>query len=225
MIKVGEVFDSVRAFMNDTSGAVYTNVIILPYFKIAYDELRLELEDYSIPIGMATSDGFTVTAGVTCIGGNGGPALPKDLIEVLEVYERTAGTTNDFVPMARDITLPKTEVRSSYLEVWAWQRQKIMLLGATSDVEVKLDYLAELPDVNNENTVLEVTNSKIALSARTAALIAMFIEENGERYQACLDTCNNALEKMLNIKIKPQQRIPIRRMPFNARRKMRGSGY
>lgn len=226
MVKVGDIFDTTRALMNDTTGAVYTDAVLIPYFKIAYDELRLELEDYQIPIGILTSDEIRVNAGVTTIGGDGGPSLPKHLIEIMSIYERTYGTTNDFVVMTRQITLPKTEVRTQYLEVWSWQNQRVKLLGATNDIGVKIDYIGEIPDIVNQDNVVELTNSKVALAARTAALCAQFIEENAERYQAAMDTCNNAIDKMLNIKIKPQQRIPIRRQPFMARYKARtGTGY
>ncbi len=225
MTKVGEIFEMVRAFMNDNKDAVYHNDVLVPYLKIAYDELKLDLEDYSIPINILTSDGILVTAGVTEIGGSDGPPLPAHLIEIIEIYERTNGTNNDYMQMTRQITLPKTEQQTTFLEVWTWQGQKVKLLGATSDIEIKMDYLSELTDVNNENSIIELTNCKVALAARIAALCAQFIEQNTEHYQACLDTCNNAVDKMLNIKIKSQQRIPIRRRPFMARAKMRNNNY
>jgi hypothetical protein len=226
MYKVGELFTGIRALLNDTQDAVYHDEIIIPYFKMAYDELKLNLQDYNIPFTNKTSEVITVPAGITDIGGPEGPGLPNDLIEIMGMYERTAGTDNNFLSMTRNIFLPKTEQQIAYLQVYSWQKQYIKLLGATSNIEVKIDYIAEDMTMDPDaNTVMVLHNSKLALQYGTAALCAMFIDENESRAAALNSKAVNALDLLLSVAVKSAQSAPVRRRPFLNRWKARGGGY
>lgn len=225
-IKVSEVFEGARALLNDQAGAVYTNSVLLPYLKIAYEEIKQSCEEYQIPLNLKTSEVIMITAGITDIGGSTGPSLPIDLVEVLECWERPAGTTNDFMLMKHMLFLPKTSVLTSYLEVWQYSEQYIHFLGANGDIDVKLDYVATgMPNVVDENTLVKVTNAVNFLKYKTAALAAMFIDENETRASVLNDQSENAKDTLLNIKIKSQQNIQIRRRPFMGAYKRRGGLY
>lgn len=222
-ITAGSVMDSVRALMNDTAGQIYTNTAILPYIQIATDDLAMELQDYNIPISNVTSSALTISAGMTDVGGSTGPALPNDLVEIMMVSERTAGTTDDFTPMERRQFLPLTQQLTSYLQVWSWQNQIIKLLGANGDVEVKLNYIAaNLGDITNENTTLRLFNIKGYLAYRTSGHCSMFIGENETRARLLYGMAEKELETLLGINIKAQQSIRTRRRPFRSARKSYG---
>lgn len=224
MIKIQEVFEGSRALLNDQSGAVYTNTVQLPYLKMAYEEIKQACEEYQIPLNLVTSEAITISQGITDIGGPTGPALPSDLVEPLECWEIPAGTNNDYMLMRRLQFLPKTSTLTSYLEVWSWMEGYIHFLGANGDIQVKLDYLATgVPDVVNENTLVKMTNAVNFLKYKTAALCAMFIDENETRAAALAELANDAKDTLLNIKIKAQQNISTRRRPFMAAYKFRGS--
>lgn len=226
-IKAGEVMDTVRALMNDLEGAQFTDEVINPYLKIAYEDLRQECEDNNIPFTNLTSGIITIAQGVTNIGGNGGPALPEDLIEIIEMYERIAGTNNDFMLMKRRNFLPKTDIQTTYLQVWTWQRQRVEFLGANGNIEVKIDYVGNsLGDILGKNTIIALFNSKNFLGYRTAALCAQFIGEDVDRATALNTQASRAIETLENIGIKNQQSIPVRRRPFMSRYRQRGwAGY
>lgn len=222
-VKAGEVFDKARFLLNDTAGAVYTDEVLLPALQIAMNNLTLECEDNNIPYTNITSEIITIPAGTKNIGGPGGPSLPSDLVEILEMYERIAGTTNDFMQMRRRNFLPKTEYETTYLEVYTWQKQIVHFIGATSDIEVKIDYVGStLNQVLNKNSEILIFNSVSFLYNRTAALAARFIGENGTRADQLDAEATLCIETMENIGIKNQQSEPVRRRPFMSSYRQRG---
>lgn len=226
-VKVGDVYDMARACMNDTIGMQYTNTVLEPYFRIAYDDLKMICEDNNLPFGNQTSAPITVTAGVIDIGGDTGPALPADMIDLIELYERISGTDNDYQMMRNMRFLPKTEQRTMFLEVYAWQNNVIKFIGALSDIQVKIDYVAnKLGKLVNENTLITLYNSKNFLGFATASYAARYIGENPTRADSLAGDAGNALEKMENIPVKSQQNMPVRRKPFMANYRQRGwTGY
>lgn len=224
--RAGKIFDGVRALMNDQEDAIYHNSVQLEYFTIAYEKLHQEMEDNSIPITNITSEPITITAGVTDIGGPTGPALPNNLIEVIDLWEITSGTNQDYMRMSRHQFLPKTSVQTAYLQVYSWQDDQVKLLGATGDIQVKIDYIANnLGDVTDENSQIRLKNSINYLKFATSALCAMFIGENPERATVLGGLAKEAMDTLTNIPIKNQQGIVTRRRPFRASYRTRSSGY
>lgn len=226
MLKVGDVFNGARALLNDQDAAVFTNTVLAEYFKISYEEIRQECEDNQLDITLKTSEPISIPQGVLDIGGPTGPALPIDLIEPLECWEIPAGTNDDYMQMRKLRFLPKTGIKTAYLEVWQWADQYIHFLGANGDIQVKLDYIStSFPDTTNENAILKLTNVINYLKFRTAAYASMFIGENTERAQVLNDLSTKALDTLLSIKIKTDQRNTTRRRPFMAAYKRRGMMY
>ncbi len=225
-IKAGDIFDKARFFLNDTIGAVFTDEVLLPALQMANEDLRLECEDNNIPYTNITSAAITVTAGVTDIGGPTGPPLPSDLIEIVEMYERTMGTSNDYLQMRRRNFLPKSEVQTTFLEVYTWQRQIVQFIGATSNIQVKIDYIGNsLNRVIDANSEIAIFNSISFLSFRTAALAANYIGENKTRSDELNSEAVRCIETMENVGIKNQQNISIRRRPFMSSYRRNASSY
>jgi len=222
-IKAGEVFDKARFLLNDTAAAVFTDEVLLPALKIATDDLRLECEDNNIPYTNLTSAAILINAGVTSIGGSGSPALPSDLIEIVEMYERVAGTNQDYMQMSRRNFLPKSEYQTTFLQVYTWQGQVVRFLGATGNIQVKIDYVGNsLNRVIDKNSEIAIYNSISFLGFRTAALAANYIGENKTRSDELNSEAVRCIETMENIGIKNQQSIPIRRRPFMSSYRSRG---
>src|SRR6266581_1418656 len=94
---VSEILAGSAALLNDTALTNFTYTAQLPYFKIACEDLRQELLDNNIPITNFTSIAILVSAGITDIGGLTGPALPIDLIDIFELWERISGTSNAYL--------------------------------------------------------------------------------------------------------------------------------
>lgn len=226
-IKAGEIFNKARFFLNDQIGANFTDEVLLPALQMANEDLRLECEDNNIPYTNITSVAILISAGVTDIGGPTGPPLPDDLIEIVEMYERSADTTNDFMLMRRRNFLPKTDVQTAFLEVYTWQRQIVNFIGATGDLQVKIDYVGNsLNRIIDTNSEIAIFNSISFLSFRTAALAANYIGENKTRSDELNAEALRCIETMENIGIKNQQNMTIRRRPFMSGYRARGwAGY
>lgn len=222
-VTAGSLFDRVRALQNDTDGAIYTDDAILPYCQIAQDDLNLALQEYNIPVTNATSAVLSINEGQVDIGGPTGPALPLDFIDILDIAERTAGTSNDFMRMQRLQFLPQTEILTAYLQVWSYQNQIIKFLGANGNIEVQLHYIADtLGYVENENSQLRLFNVRAYLQYRTAGHCSMFVGENETRANLQFGLAQQALDAILNINIKSTQGIYTRRRPFRHGFRTRG---
>jgi hypothetical protein len=223
VIKVSDVLDGVRVLCNDVSGQSYTNDAIFPHFKTAYRELIEFCMENNINVTNTLSQIYPITTAMKDIGGPTGPALPGDLIEIQQLWERTTGTNNDFVPMFKRDFLPKVSVLTNNLVYWSWQQQVIKFLGALTPADVQIDYIGTgLPDLKDENTIIKLLNCQSILEFRTAGLAATYIGENNERGQQLNGDASNALERFLNVTIKSGQIIPTRRMPFRSRYKRLG---
>ena len=220
-ITAGSVMDLVAAVMNDTARQVYTDEAILPYMQLAYEDLKTELQDYNIPISNVTSSAILIPAGTKFIAD---ADMPTDLVEIMSISERTAGTSNDFLLMERRQFLPHTQQLTAFLQVWSWQDQTIKFLGSNGNVEVKLNYIASgLGDIVDEDTLLKLYNIKGYLTYRTGGHCSAFIGENETRAGMLYGFAGQELEKLLSINIKSQQGIRTRRRPFRSGYKANGS--
>lgn len=224
MLLAYQVMDSSAALLNDRALSNFTYAAQMPYLNMALRELKELCELNNIPVSNKSEIDIEVPAGSTTIEFNAlapEPALPVDLIEPLELYERNSGTTQDFIPMTRTQFLPTYNTQVSNLIYWSWLGQKIKLIGATNDIEVRIDYTKDIfPTIVDKDESIDMINAQSFLQYRTASLCAEFIGENKER----ADTLNQysllSLDRVLGIGIKGGQSIATRRRPFNQTHKL-----
>lgn len=218
MFLAQDVFNAVRALLNDQNNTMFSDTVIMPYLNMALADLRVRFQAYDIPVVNRTETGLEIPAETTEIIFNAtspAPSLPKDLIEPLELYERTSGVDENYIPMQRVQFLPPFVNRTNNLIYWAWQDQKIKFIGANADVEIRIDYTSMiLPKVTDKDDQIDVLSSQPFLNYRTAALVSSFIGENVSRATELNTTAQLELEHVLTIGIKGGQSIAIRRRPF-----------
>jgi hypothetical protein len=226
MVTVSDVLGLSAALLNDNARAVYTNAVQLPYFNMALAELQEEMQRNGIAFNNAVAE-VEVPTGVLSIGGPGGPTLPTNLVEPINLYERDTDATNeDWADMVQKEFLPTYTVQTQSLIYWAWQQQQIKFLGATSDRTIKIEYISDgMAVVTDVDQNIPIIEAKSFLQYRTAALCAEFIMENPERAAALNGNCVLRLDTSLAIKIRTKQSIAVRRRPFRLSRKVRGSGW
>lgn len=220
-----EVMDMVASLLNDTAQAIYTNTAQLPYLNMALEELQEEFQLNNVPVTNETSGVLIVEEGETDIGGPTGPSLPGDLVEIQKLSERTNGADNSFIQMSKRDFLPEFAEITSQLIYWSWQSGHIKLLGANTDIDVKLNYIRNIfpsVELGQINTNLDVRLSKQYLGYKTAALCAMFIMSDPERATALDSQSINALDRSLGISTKGRQSIITRRRPFRSAYKRQG---
>jgi len=219
-----DVMQQSRIFLNDVAASSFTDDVLLPFLQTAWAEMAELFEENELPATNNTSAVIPVTTTQFDIGGPTGPALPQDLIEIQGVYERPTGTLNDFTEVVKRDFLPKTSVLTNVLGVYVWQGQVIKFLGANTNIDVKLDYLANVFNpLIDPSSIVNIINAKTSLAYRTAGLAASMIGENPDRAAELNGFASTAAERLINISMKGQQAIASRRRPFRAGYKTRGS--
>ena len=222
-IIANDVFKRARVHLNDRAIGLYTNDVLIEHLQTALDELAEMFEDNGLPVtDKVNSSPINLASGITDIGGPVGPPLPNDLVEITALFERSAGSNQDFNRMARRDFLPEYSVQTAYNMYWVWQQQFIRFLGANSALEIKIEYVANVfPIIVDGNTVIPIINCKNTLAFRTAGLAAEFIGENPTRAQSLNGQAGNAADRLLNLSTRGEQSVTTRRRPFRANYKQR----
>lgn len=223
------VMDLTASLMNDSAKAVYTYDAQLPYLNMALLELREKYELNNIPVTETSSEEIEVAAGETEItfGATTSPALPDDLVEPQQLWEKNSGI-DPYIPMTRLDYLPHylAGTPTNQFIYWVWQDQKIKLMPSTADNTIKIDYIKQLfMDVVDEGTQINVINAQSFLQYRTAGLCAEFIERNITSANAMNAYAALALDRALGIGVKGKQAIQSRRRPFRQAFKRRTGGW
>ena len=221
----GDVMDRAAVLYNDAAKSIVTYAVQIPYVNVALDELQETMELNNVPMTNEVSSILAVTVGITDIGGSTGPALPADLIEIQGAYERMTGSNEDFQIMSKVEFLPPFVVTVEALIYWAWTDQTIQFLGATTNRDVRLNYIgAVLAPITASSTPITLFNAKSFLAYRTAALLSEFVGENKTRADELNSFAGAALDRFLGINTKGRQSIATRRRPFMSSYKVR-SGF
>lgn len=216
-IAASVVMARAAVLLNDSSQAIYTNTILLPYSQIAWDELAEVFEENAHPMMNETNTTAVITTAMTDMGGSTGPALPNDLIEIQTLYERTNGSSEDWQEMTRKEFLPPFVAKSTSLVYWVWMKQVVNFIGATTSRQIRIDYIGlTFATLSGPASSLAVFNCLNFLAFRTAALTAEFNGEDKVRADSLNGFAGMAIERLTNINAKSQQETPVRRRPFNA---------
>jgi hypothetical protein len=229
--KPSEVITTVATLMNDYSQSLYTNTACLPFLNLSLDELQEIFELNDIPVTHNTSTAIKIFAGVDRLGFDTTPALPSDLVEILQLWESPSGL-NRWTPMIKKEFIPhylQDNTTISQFLIWELEHGRIKLIAANADNDLKIDYIGSLFNtpilIKDINVNLPFTNVKTYLEYKTAALCAMFIAENESRALALDSLTGSALSRALGIPIKGMQSIITRRRPFRSSFKRRGTSY
>jgi acetylglutamate synthase len=108
-------------------------------------------------------------------------------------------------------------VQISQFLIYSWQDQKIKVLPANANNDIKIDYVKELfQNIVDENSPINVINAITALQFRTAGLCAEFIERNITSATSLNQAAELALNRAEGIGIKGKQSIVTRRRPFRS---------
>jgi hypothetical protein len=216
----GEVMDRAASLMNDTAKTVYTYTAVLPYLKMALDALDMEFQLNNIPVTNKTGLLLPVAIGQVSI------PIPGDCVEIQGLYERLFGSSDPFIQMTKKEFLPHyLEQPTDSLLYWNYEEQLIKFPpgGAQTKRQVKIDYIRTLfMNVNDQNTPINVINTRNALAFLTASLCARYIGEDTERADSLAAQAGDAIDTVIGIGTKGRQSIATRRRPFRANYRSRG---
>lgn len=222
-LTAAQVMDAAAARLNDASKERYTYTVQIPFLNIALAELQELYEANNVPVTDQTSALINVplaAAGIVEIGYTGvaGQILPSDLIEPKVVWESPEGL-NQWTTMSKVDYFSQNQSanRISSLINYQWASNKLKVLAADADNDLKIDYVRSIfPTVTDSTDELGVINSASFLWNRTASLIANDIEENQQRASYLYADALGGLDRSLTITTKGRQQITIRRRPFRS---------
>ena len=163
-------------------GAFYTDSVLMPYVNSAYRILQRKLENVGAPLFKNDEALLVVPAvsspdpGVQVSITDATPPpnqLPTDLLTPTRIWERTNGSSDDFVEMT-DLTdhggLP-SQPQGQQLGYWEWRGDGLYFIGALVDTEIRLRYVRSLVDLVDGTSQFGIRNCSDALAYRAAASI------------------------------------------------------
>lgn len=236
ILTAGTVMNAAAALLNDSGivnnggvPTVYTPAAMVPFLRFAMNELQAKYQQNGISATQVTSAIISYPKGSTTIsfGALSSPALPNDLVEPQECWEQNAGVI-PFVPMTKVEYLPRymEGLETDRIVWWTWSQQQIVTLPSNIDNSIKIDYIGLLfQPIVDENSVINVINAENWLAARTAALIAEFVERNITSANSLNAQAVLQADMALGIAVKGKQSIQSRRRPFRAAWKRMTGGY
>lgn len=231
ILLASDVMDAAASAMNDTARTQYSYTVQIPYLNMALRELQEIFELNNIPVTDSRSAVINVPSGTTEIGFSptppiaNTPYLPDDLIEPKLLWERLEGV-NPYIPMTKVDVLPLTlaGVEISQFIVYVWQEQKIKVLSANQDNDIRMDYTRSLfTTITSSSTVLNILNSQTFLSFRTAGLMCEMITRDEMGAARHNNNAGLGLDRVVGIGTKGRQNIIIRHRPFRSAYKRRSN--
>lgn len=199
------VFLEAASLLNDASKTIYTDDVMLPFLKSAWNQLQLKLQENNVPVMKEFTAVIDVAATSTTV------SLPSDFVQPVFLEERVDGSTDlsDFEEVTEVEDIPDFDPVENII-YWSWREETVYINPPSTAREVRLKYWKSLTAITGGSTSLAVLNSTEFLSYKTAALCARYIGENSERANMLDTEAMVHLNTMLNLEVKRQQQSPVR---------------
>jgi len=235
---LGSAFALVRSLLNDVPGNVFSDPVLLPYANSAYRTVNTELgnvqassyikDNVLFVLPAVAAQDASVQAVLNNAGFNNGTQnftsysgvvlqLPVDLMVPLRIEERTAGSTEEWIPVT-DMTdaggLPE-QLQGSRLCYWEWRSDGIYLLGGTQDNQIRLRYEAAFLDMSDGTSPLLIRDGTNPVAFKMAELAANARGAPGAaNFKGFYD---EAIELLKNRVAQREQHVGRRRRSYTAR--------
>jgi len=180
----GQITALIRSLLNDASGNLFTDGVLIPYVNSAYRKVQRALAAAGqetflvddvllvVPAIGAVDSSLQVTINDQTAPPN---QLPTDLLEPVELWERANLSDDDFTQVV-DLSgrggLPAIE-QGPTLRFWEWRQDGLCFVGATQDVQIRLRYQKSYPDFTDGTSVVLVRNAQEAIAFAGAAMAAL----------------------------------------------------
>ena len=205
-----------RALINDAAGSVFNDATLMPLLNSAYRALQRELAEAGVSVLVSQVDlDLSLTSGLTTteLSDTSTPQLPTDLMVPHQLWEQQTNSGDLFVPLEKNRRRPSESPTGYILAHVGMARNTIQLLGATSDVTVRIRYEKVLPQLVLGTDPILIRASNDALAYATAAVAA---RARGARALAAdmQSTAMEATQKLIERYIRPEQFKARRRKPY-----------
>jgi hypothetical protein len=210
-----DVLDYARIYLNDATGNQWNNETLLPYLKLAWDELSVELQSRDIMVMNESSAVIPVNIGTDVI------LPPEDMITPFHIMERPrGGSDSDFAMMTPVSWESISDAANTNLGYWTWRDGQIYFPKHTADVDIYIHYLKGLFELEDENTPIQISNCRVVLAKRCAALAARYGNSNPTRADLLDMEAMYFIQKITSIEIKTKQNTHrVRRRGYGRNRR------
>ena len=207
-----DVMERSRAVLNDIAKDLYTDEVLLPYLKIANDDLSDELVDHGTTVQKEVSIDIPLQAGVKQLN------LPIDIIVPIELFTKNENELDIYYHKAYQRDFLPNGAPGNQIETWAWREQNIYFIGSTSNKIVRLRYYRLVTEILGINTPIELTHALNYLAYHSAALASEHIGQNRTKAIDLESQAIQKLHKLLKKEVKQTHGRPIRRRRFSLTR-------
>jgi hypothetical protein len=154
------------------------NVVILNIPPLTSPTYGLGMADAAVQTFLGFGgyfDGFQMNSNIV---------LPSDVLFVEKVWERQSNTPNDFIPMIQPQSGLRSRRQTPALYEWEWRNDSVWMVGSTQTRDLRLRYMASLPQFFSPTldltaTYVPVMDSEDVLAYKTAVLYARMLGSPG----------------------------------------------
>lgn len=197
-------------YLNDSTRGTWTDAVLLPSLKTAYDQLRLALVAVDAPvIDETTTAALTINALATEV-----PTI-ADLLYPIKVWERGVGDSEDAWSVVTERDWEPESVSGGMILNWKWAEDAIKVRPANVARQVKVYYKRDLSAIIDANSAVNLTLAKTYLAAKTAALAAGLRGNNPTRAMALDAIAESEKERYTGIIVKRMQVQGVRRQSYS----------
>lgn len=146
------------ALLEDYDGQLWTPSVLLRHINLALEDVRLDLTAAGFTRFRKEAPVMTLTTGTTDIGDGTTPPLPADFSAPIKLLERPLGSTQvtEWLPVTPVDDLSADVEPGERLIVYSYQDGKLKTRGATRDLELKLDYWADIADFTGASEAIPI---------------------------------------------------------------------
>ena len=215
IILASEILIESKILLNDASGILYTDTILIPLLQKAYRELQQKMRKAGMTVTReatsSTNNPITIPANLgSLVEGDG--YYPNDLILPIEIHERQEGVS-EWIELQKRAWSPL--VNASVNQVsggsWTWREEEIKLSPAGYERQLVIRYHKELPRITDVNSVIQIKGADTFLASRCSAIAALVIGENESRARVLDLDARAGWKDLKSTRVKSAQSTPVRR--------------
>lgn len=216
----------IRALLNDAAGNTYTDSLLLPFAQMSYRKINKSLANIksatyiqdNVQLIVPAIAGVDPSLQVSITDATAAPnQLPTDMLVPLKVWERIAGSNDDFQEMTEmtDMGGLPSQPQGEQLIWWEWRLDGLYFIGATQNTQIRIRYQAIPSDVTSPVASVLLRDGQNAMALLSAAGAGM---SRGSPLAANYkEAGDESLEAMKDAVVLQMQNTPRRRRPYSSR--------